>query len=140
MILVVEQTLVNVVIKSLFRRDRPVSTTAHQYQLRTPLTTSFPSGHASAGACAATLLSEDLGTSAVWWTAAAAVSISRVYVGVHHASDILGGLVLGTVLARCAKRLWPPMEPQQIDDAARPSTAEVPDPTGSSGIIVHHGH
>lgn len=115
-ILVVEQALVNGVVKSVFRRGRPESTTTHQYRLRTPRTTSFPSGHASAGACAATLLSEDLGVAPVWWTTAGVVSASRIYVGVHHASDIIGGLVVGRVLALCAQRVWPSDAPSLLRD------------------------
>lgn len=108
-ILGVEQALVNGVLKSIFRRERPEPLAGVTHRLRTPRTTSFPSGHASAGACAATLLTQDLGRAPVWWTTAGVVSASRVYVGVHHASDVLGGLVIGRLLARTAERIWPPI-------------------------------
>lgn len=36
-----------------------------------------------------------------------AVGISRLYLGVHHVGDILGGLVLGIALAYGYHRLWP---------------------------------
>jgi undecaprenyl-diphosphatase len=101
-VLVAEQAAVNGPVKSLFRRDRPDHLTDHPHQLRTPLTSSFPSGHASAGACAATLLSRDLGAAPLWWGLAGAVAWSRVHVGAHHASDLVGGAVVGAVVGRLA--------------------------------------
>jgi len=103
-----EQAVVNGPIKSLFRRSRPTTVTDHPHQLRAPLTSSFPSGHASAGACAATLLSRDLGVPLLWWSIAGAVAWSRVHVGAHHASDLVGGAVAGRSLGRLAGHLWPP--------------------------------
>jgi undecaprenyl-diphosphatase len=35
------------------------------------------------------------------------VAASRVYVGVHHASDVLAGAVLGAAMARTARKVWP---------------------------------
>lgn len=128
-ILGVEQALVNGLVKSLFRRARPVTDVTPPHRLRTPRTTSFPSGHASAGACAATLLSEDLGSAPVWWVAAGAVSISRVYVGVHHASDVIGGLVLGRLLAGAAHVLWPPVG--VLSSTADPTIPGINDTTGA---------
>jgi membrane-associated phospholipid phosphatase len=106
-ILGVEQGLVNVGIKSLFARDRPTVVLDHPHDLRTPRTSSFPSGHASAGACAATLLSKDLGVAPLWWALATAVAWSRVHVGAHHASDVVAGAVTGRNIARIAGRIWP---------------------------------
>lgn len=107
-VLAVEQAFVNVVVKSVFRRRRPDHIDEHPHELRTPRTSSFPSGHASAGACAAVLLGRDLGVPALWWGLAAAIGWSRVHVGAHHTSDVLGGAALGATLAVLAGRLWPP--------------------------------
>jgi len=57
-VLGVESVLVNVGIKSLFRRTRPVHTTSRPFALRRPVTSSFPSGHATSAFCAAVLLSK----------------------------------------------------------------------------------
>jgi membrane-associated phospholipid phosphatase len=38
----------------------------------------------------------------VWWTIAAIVAISRIVVRIHHASDILGGIVTGAILGTAA--------------------------------------
>jgi membrane-associated phospholipid phosphatase len=103
-----ESLMVNQGIKRLFRRARPVSGSHHPHAVRTPSTSSFPSGHASSAAFAARLLSDDHpGLQPLFWLIAATVSLSRPYVRAHHASDIAGGLVTGSVLATVARRLWP---------------------------------
>jgi len=107
MILGFEQATVNGPVKSLFRRNRPGHISDHPHDLRTPRTSSFPSGHASAGACAATLLSADFGCAPLWFGLAATVAWSRVHVGAHHPSDVIGGFVAGRSLAKLAARFWP---------------------------------
>ena len=95
--------LVNGVIKSFFKRERPVSQEPRPYKMRMPLTTSFPSGHSSTAVVAAILLSE--GNS--WWPrvrgVAALVATSRIYVRIHHASDVVGGLATGLVIGTAAR-------------------------------------
>lgn len=110
-LLVVEQALVNVVIKSAFDRNRPEHDLAHPHDLREPATSSFPSGHASAGACATVLLTRDLGYGPVWAGLGAVVGWSRIHVGAHHASDVVGGAVVGAALGTLAGRCWPPPDP-----------------------------
>lgn len=105
-IIATEQAVVNGPVKMVVKRKRPTALPTHPYRLRNPRTSSFPSGHASAGACAATLLTKDLGAGPVWWSLAALVAWSRVHVGVHHASDVVGGMALGRTLAGVAGRLW----------------------------------
>lgn len=96
-----ESLLVNQGIKRLFRRKRPQSGDVHPHAVRTPSTSSFPSGHASSATLAATLLTKDHPSLApLFWLTAAVVSLSRPYVRAHHASDIVGGVVTGSVLAR----------------------------------------
>ena len=107
-LLAVEQAVVNGPLKSSVRRERPEVRDDHPHRLRTPATSSFPSGHASAGACAATLLSRDLGHAPLWWGAATVVAWTRVHVGVHHTSDVAAGAVVGAALAAFAERIWPP--------------------------------
>jgi undecaprenyl-diphosphatase len=101
-----ESTVVNGVLKSLFRRERPVPELTRPHHLRIPLTTSFPSGHASAAFCAATLLAERSRFPLAWYALAAVVASSRVHVRIHHASDVLAGAGAGLVLGRVARRLW----------------------------------
>lgn len=121
-ILAVEQALVNGVVKSLVRRDRPALVESGRHRLRRPRTSSFPSGHASAGACAATLLSADLGMDTMWWSTAGVVAWSRIHVGVHHGSDVLAGLLTGRILALAARQLWPSPQERSSRNRARVET------------------
>lgn len=102
-----EQAIVNGPVKLVFRRERPEPLDDHPHELRGTRTSSFPSGHASAGGCAATLMAADTGHPALWYSLAAGIGWSRVHVGVHHPSDVVGGAVIGVVLASVAARVWP---------------------------------
>lgn len=103
----VESALVNGTIKSMFRRSRPVVGFDRPHNLRTPRTSSFPSGHASAAMVAAGLLSDNRPMKGAYYALGAVVAASRIHVRIHHASDVVGGLVLGAGLAVVAKRVWP---------------------------------
>lgn len=103
----VESALVNVGIKSLFRRSRPPWEVDRPLPLRRPLTSSFPSGHATAAFTAAALLSDDDALWPLYYLLAVVVSTSRAYVRIHHASDVLGGVAVGMVLGRLGRRLAP---------------------------------
>lgn len=107
-VLGVESTLVNGGLKSLFRRERPIPEFERPHHLRMPVTTSFPSGHASAAMCAATLLAEGRSrpVKVGWFALGALVASSRVHVKIHHASDVLGGAAVGLVVGQVARRLW----------------------------------
>jgi undecaprenyl-diphosphatase len=109
-----ESILVNVGIKSLFRRRRPVVEAARPLPLRTPLTSSFPSGHATSAFCAATLLADgDPGLAPLYYTAATVVALSRIHVRIHHASDVAAGMAVGLVLGRLGRHLAP-LEPPPV--------------------------
>jgi undecaprenyl-diphosphatase len=102
-----ESVLVNGPIKSLFRRHRPVWEHERPLRLRVPKTSSFPSGHASSAAVAALMLAERDRAWPLYVGIGAVVASSRVYVGVHHASDVLAGVALGVAMAKAAQRVWP---------------------------------
>jgi membrane-associated phospholipid phosphatase len=103
----VESAVVNLGVKSLFRRGRPVHEGERPHGLRRPLTSSFPSGHASAAFLAAVMLSEGRPLEApLWFGLAGVVSASRVYVKVHHASDVVAGAAIGVALGAVATRVW----------------------------------
>ncbi|HVC26167.1 MAG TPA: phosphatase PAP2 family protein [Acidimicrobiales bacterium] len=103
----VESFTVNVLIKSVFRRSRPLEQPDHPLPLRQPLSSSFPSGHATAAFCGATLLSDGDPLAPVYFATAAVVAASRVHVRIHHASDVVGGVAIGLALGKVAKRLFP---------------------------------
>ena len=104
----IESALVNGPAKGLVRRPRPAGRADHPHRLRQPSNSSFPSGHAASAATMAVLLSED-GLAPLWWTLALVVAGSRVYVGVHHASDVAAGLAVGTAVGLIARRIELPI-------------------------------
>jgi undecaprenyl-diphosphatase len=103
----IESLAVNQGIKRLFGRSRPVRETAHVHSIRRPRTSSFPSGHASSGFLAATLLADGHPALApVWYGLAGFVALSRPYVRVHHASDVVAGAAVGLAFGQVARALW----------------------------------
>lgn len=100
----VESLLVNQGVKRLFRRTRPTETGDPRFPVRKPSTSSFPSGHASAAAFAATILTVWGGrrTAPLWFGLATIVGTSRAYVRIHHASDVIGGAAVGLALGAAA--------------------------------------
>lgn len=100
-----ESLIVNQGVKRLFRRERPTTDGDERYAVRRPSTSAFPSGHASAAAFAAcAFIGWDGRRWAPWWvTVATAVGVSRAYVRIHHASDVVGGAVVGVALAALAR-------------------------------------
>lgn len=105
----IESAVVNLGIKSVFRRTRPPAweLVEHPLQLRRPLTSSFPSGHATSAFCAAGLLADDDPLWPLYYAIAVVVATSRLYVRVHHASDIVVGVGIGVALGRAGRRLAP---------------------------------
>jgi len=75
--------------------------------LRQPLSSSFPSGHTTAAFCAATLLGEQDPAWPVYVGAAALVAASRVYVRIHHASDVVAGVAVGLALGQLGRAIAP---------------------------------
>ncbi len=106
-ILGVESALVNGPVKRIFRRHRPAWEQERPRRLRRPRTSSFPSGHASAAMTAAGVLAQNDPLWPVYYAVGAVVASSRVYVKIHHPSDVVAGALLGLVLARVARRVWP---------------------------------
>jgi len=102
-----ESVIVNQGVKRLFRRERPTTVGDERLPVRQPSTSSFPSGHASSATFAALILmswdGRKLGS--LWMAIAAVVGISRVYVRIHHASDVVGGAVVGALLAIAGRQI-----------------------------------
>ena len=99
-----ESLLLNQGIKRVFRRERPTVAGDDRFTVRRPLTSSFPSGHASSAFFAAVVLSGWVSTT---WTVifvvfAIIIALSRVVVRIHHVSDIVVGSVVGALLGTIA--------------------------------------
>ena len=110
-VLATESALTNGPIKALFRRVRPAlgpaPTGPLPYGLHRPMTSAFPSGHATTAFTAAGYLSKGDPRAPVYHVLAAAVAASRVYVRLHHASDVVAGALLGVAFGRVARRFAP---------------------------------
>lgn len=106
LVLAIESVVINIGVKSLFRRKRPVYDGDRPLPLRQPWTSSFPSGHSSAAVCAYIFLSQDDALAPLYLAIAAVVAPSRIHVKIHHASDVIGGLLIGWVLAKLLRNLF----------------------------------
>lgn len=100
----VESLLVNQGVKPFFRRTRPTIKGDERFRIRKPRTSSFPSGHASSAFFAAVLLSGWSTWPAIvmWFVFALIITTSRTAVRIHHATDILVGAIIGTLMGLLA--------------------------------------
>jgi undecaprenyl-diphosphatase len=94
-------------VKTAVRVDRPPVRYATPAPLvRVPTDYSFPSGHTATSFAAAVVLGWALPRRAwLFYVLAAAIGFSRIYVGVHYPIDVLGGAVLGLLVATALLRL-----------------------------------
>lgn len=102
-IMAVESGLTNGPIKYVFKRERPheneqtyVKGESLPHGMRMPITSSFPSGHATAAMCATTLLGICAPLTLIFlYPLGIAIGYSRMYTRMHHLSDVLAGFILG---------------------------------------------
>lgn len=103
-----QSALVHFAIKPIFGRARPRVEVQSRFGMRRPVSGSFPSGHSASAMTAAILLADGRsGWDGPLIALALAVASSRVAVGLHHRSDVIGGALLGTLTGIVVKRLLP---------------------------------
>jgi undecaprenyl-diphosphatase len=97
---------VDVPVKALFRRRRPFIDIVRALVVgRRPDGWSFPSGHSAAAFSGAWILSTLWPSrTPLFFTLAASVGFSRVYVGAHYPGDVISGATLGAVVAEALRR------------------------------------
>ena len=108
--LILDFVVVNVLLKNLVARARPYQALKGLLLLVEEATDySFPSGHS--GACFAVAsvmflcLPRKVGVPAIGM--AALIAFSRLYVGIHYPTDVLGGILIGCLTGWTAwKVLW----------------------------------
>jgi membrane-associated phospholipid phosphatase len=99
--------VVNEALKRSVGRGRPTPDDDDPRPVRVPRSTSFPSGHALAAWCAATLLATDDPLGPLYYALAGMVSVSRVHLRQHHPTDVLAGAALGVGLGRLGRSVEP---------------------------------
>ena len=100
--------LVNQILLLGIYRIRPYDAGVSRLLVSPSADPSFPSDHATASfAIAAIFVLNGLRRGYGFLAAAILVSLSRVYIGIHYASDILGGAVSGILAALAVFRFYP---------------------------------
>jgi undecaprenyl-diphosphatase len=99
---------INQAILLLVHRIRPYDAGISHLLIAPSGDPSFPSDHATATfAIAAAFLLHGMRRFGIWFLAAAIlISVSRVYIGTHYASDVLGGALTGIFAAFAIRSLY----------------------------------
>jgi undecaprenyl-diphosphatase len=133
----VTSALVNGPLKLITGRDRPNRAADEERRrlVRTPRTSSFPSGHsASAFAFAAGAGLEAPELVVPLGLLAAGVAYSRVYVRVHHRGDVLAGAAIGIAVAATMRVVA--VRTRRAGGAAIPSRAATVAPIQTQAVLV----
>lgn len=100
---------ITLLLKTIFKRRRPFVQNLKIVAVYNAGSTSFPSGHTSTSFAVATALSRAypkwyvIAPSYLW---AGSVGYSRMYLGVHYPSDVVGGAMLGTATSLSLRPLF----------------------------------
>jgi undecaprenyl-diphosphatase len=94
---------VDALLKPAIARPRPIAVRAFDPPRDlppTPRSLSFPSGHTAAAFGSAMVIGRMWPAGRVlWWTLAVLMGYSRIYVGHHYPLDVVGGVVVGVLVA-----------------------------------------
>lgn len=124
--LILEAILVNGVLKPLLKRKRPyLSVKQLTCIAKIPYDFSFPSGHTASCFAVAGVMFMSMpykyGVPAL--ILASFVAFSRIYLGVHYPSDVLGGIAIGLLAGYIAEKVllypvleWLPKLTELVDD------------------------
>ena len=127
--------IVSRMVKAAVERQRPDEHLAAA--VRTPTSSSFPSGHTLAAFCTAFVLGDsDTGT-AVNIGFASAVAASRVHLRAHHATDVAGGAVIGSVLGLGLRPIVDVVTPGSRGRRSKSPRRRSGGGMGAGGVVLH---
>lgn len=119
---------VNYAAKLSFGRERPLIED-HPPLARAPSKLSFPSAHATSSLAAATAFGRvHPGTRIPLHALAAAICLSRPYLGMHYPSDVLAGAALGTLIGGLVPALGERTLEERMTDFVRERNGGEPAP------------
>jgi undecaprenyl-diphosphatase len=109
---VISSALINVILKQIFARNRP-----NILRLISETGYSFPSGHSMVSAAFYSMLifmafryiksgPKRIAVSSLFLILVVLIGISRIYLGVHFAGDVLGGWLFGFAVSSTVYLIW----------------------------------
>lgn len=92
--------------KRAFNRTRPYDAGVAEMLVRKPAGTSYPSGHPAVAQAIAGIVAPEVphGMRSLVDAVPRMVGFSRIYVGVHYPSDVMGGVLIGKAVAELWRR------------------------------------
>lgn len=122
---IASSTVINIILKLIFRRDRP-----NHIHYVVENTYSFPSGHAMAsmtfyGSIIVLLLNSKINkiikyiVSIILGLLIFIIGVSRVYLGVHYPSDILGGWLISFILLNILNEILKGKDYESINNRSK---------------------
>ncbi len=123
---------VNYAVKLAVGRERPLIE-GHPALAKAPSKLSFPSAHATSSLAAATALGRVEPRARVpLYALAAAICLSRPYLGMHYPSDVIAGAVLGIAIGALAPGVSAPATEDRLIDLVNDAHRTAAE-TGSNG-------
>ena len=123
---------VNYAVKLAVGRERPLIE-GHPALAKAPSKLSFPSAHATSSLAAATALGRvEPGARLPLLGLAAAICLSRPYLGMHYPSDVLAGAALGAAIGALVPGVGAPATEERLIDLVNQTHQTAVAPNGSA--------
>jgi membrane-associated phospholipid phosphatase len=101
-VIAAEWIITNRGVKRFFWRDRPTPVSPDPRGVRRPSSSSLPSGHSAASACAAVFVGQHSGWILPMIVIAVLIGCSRAHLRVHYPTDVIAGWAWGASLGAFA--------------------------------------